>query len=79
MKLRKQIDTYLYDREYKIIIKENYANIVNYDEIIDFTLNKIAIRHANKIITIEGSNLIITKMVDDEVLVTGIINAIRIN
>ena len=71
MKLRDRLDTYLYDREYKIIIKENYVNIVNYDEIVDFTLNRIAVKYQDKTIVIEGTNLTITKMVMDEVLVTG--------
>ena len=60
MKLRERLDNYLYDREYKIIIKENWVNIINDDEIIDFTLNKISIKHKNKIIVIEGSNLTIS-------------------
>ena len=79
MRLKDRLDNYLYDREYKIIIKENYVNIINYDEIIDFTLNKIAIKYQNKTIVIEGTNLTITKMVHDEVLVTGKIANIRIN
>ena len=79
MKLRDRLDNYLYDREYKIIIKENYVNIINYDEIIDFTLNNISVKYKNKIITIEGYNLTISKMVDNEVLITGNINNIRIN
>ena len=79
MKLKTRLDNYLYDREYKIIIKENYVNIINYDEIVDFTLNRIAVRYANKTIVIEGTNLTISKMVIDEVLVTGKIVNIRIN
>ena len=79
MKLFDRLDNYLSDREYKIIIKENYVNIVNYDEIIDFTLNSIIVKHKNKKIIIEGTNLTINKMVIDEVLITGNINNIRIN
>ena len=79
MKLKDRLDSYLYDREYKIIIKENYVNIINYDEIIDFTLNRIAVKYRNKLIVIEGMDLTISKMVEDEVLVTGKITNIRIN
>ena len=74
-----RLNNYLYDREYKIIIKENYVNIVNYDEIVDFSLNKISVKYKNKKIIIEGNNLTISKMVTDEVLVTGNISNIRIN
>lgn len=79
MKLIDRIDNYLCDKEYKIIIKENKINIVNYDEIIDFSLTKISIKYNKKIITIEGNNLVISKMIDDEVLITGSISLIRIN
>lgn len=79
MKLLDRLDNYLYDKEYKITIKENYVDIVNYDEIVDFTLSKISVRYKNKIIIIEGKDLTISKMIDNEVLVTGIIAMIRIN
>ena len=59
MKLINELDRYLYDREYKIIIKENYINIINYDEIVDFNLNKISVKNNKKIIIIEGNNLTI--------------------
>ena len=48
MKLKNRIDNYLYDREYKIIIKTNEINIVNYDEIIDFSLTQISVKYSNK-------------------------------
>ena len=79
MKILDRLDRYLSDLEYKIIIKENYVNIINYDEIIDFTLTNISVKYKNKIITIEGNNLTISKMVDNEVLITGKISNIRIN
>ena len=79
MNLINKLDRYLYDKEYKIIIKENYVNIINYDEIIDFSLNNISVKYHNKIIKVEGQNLTISKMVTDEVLITGDISTIRIN
>ena len=79
MKLKDRLDRYLNDLEYKIIIKENYVNIINYDEIIDFTLNTISVKYKNKIIIIEGNNLTISKMIDNEVLIIGNISNIRIN
>lgn len=79
MKLIDRIDNYLCDKEYKIIIKNNKINIINYDEIIDFSLSKISVKYDKKIVTIEGTNLVISKMVDDEVMITGNISLIRIN
>ena len=79
MKIMKRINDYLIDKEYKIIVKDNQVSIVNYNEILDFTLEKISIRHNNKKIIIEGKNLYISKMLEDEVLIKGIITIIRIN
>ncbi len=78
MKIMDRLDNYLYDREYKIIIKENYVNIINYDEIVDFMTTKISVRYKHKRITIEGLNLVISKMESNEVLVTGNINTVSI-
>lgn len=79
MRLISKLDRYLENNNYEIIVKENKVNIINFKEIIDFTLNKISLRCDNSIINIEGKNLIISKMLDDEVLITGTIYNVRIN
>lgn len=79
MKLINKLDRYLEDKNYEIIIKENKVNIINFKEIIDFSTTKITLRCDNKIINIEGKNLIINKMLDEELLITGQIYNIRIN
>ncbi len=79
MKIIERINNYLEDKEYKIIIKENQINIINYDEIIDFTINKIIVKYKQKEITIEGKDLYITKMIEDEVLISGNIIHVCIN
>lgn len=73
------MDRYLEEKNYEIIIKENQVDIINFKEIIDFSMNKISLRCENKIINIEGKNLIIAKMLDEELLITGTILTIRIN
>ena len=79
MKLMDRFNDYISDREYKIIIKENTLNIINYDEIIDFSLQKVSVKIKNKILVIEGTNLVISKMLEQEVLITGNIALVRIN
>ena len=79
MRLISKIDRYLENKNYEIILKDNYIDILNYNEIIDFSMNKISIRCDNKMINIEGKNLIISKMLDDELLISGNVSSIRIN
>ena len=79
MKLISKLDRYLEDKNYEIILKDSSVNIINFSEIIDFSMNKISVRCDNKIINVEGKNLIISKMLDEEVLITGVIFNVRIN
>ena len=79
MKIINRLESYLSDNEYRIILRNSGVNIVNYDEIINFSSTQISIRIKNKILIFEGNNLVITKMLDDEILITGNINNIRIN
>ena len=79
MRILERIDNYLYDKNYQMIVKPNEVNIINYEEIIEFSLTKVCIKHQKNIIIIEGQNLVISKMLENEVLVIGNINNIRIN
>ena len=71
MNILNRIDNYLYDREYKIILNDKSINIINYSEIIDFSLNQIKVKINTKILIITGINLSINKMQDNEILITG--------
>lgn len=76
MKLTKMIDNYINDRKYSMIYKNNKLNIINYTEIIDFTSKLISIKHNDNIYHIEGENLVISKMMENEILITGNINKV---
>lgn len=78
MKLIDKLDRYLTDTQYKIIIRENTINIINYIEIKDFTSTKIIIKHSNGFTTIIGTNLVVSKMQDNEVLIIGNIQSIEL-
>lgn len=78
MKILKNIEEYLFDNDYKLNITDKYINIINYDEIVDFSINKITVKCKSHLIIIEGKDLSITKMIDNEVLITGIIININI-
>lgn len=70
------IDNYVNDRKYSMIYKNNKLNIINYSEIIDFSSKLISIRYEDKVYHIEGRNLVISKMMENEVLITGDISNI---
>lgn len=78
MKIFDKLDRYLIDKTYKIIIKENLINIINYNEIKDFSSTKIEITSSKGKTTITGENLVVSKMQDNEVLITGKIKTIQL-
>ena len=76
MKLIRMIDNYVNDKEYSMIYKNNTLNIINYSKIIDFSSKIISIAYKDNIYYIEGNNLVISKMLEEEILITGDINKI---
>ena len=72
------LERYLMDTTYKIIIKDNTINILNYEEIKDFSSNKIVVKTKKNITTIIGKDLVVSKMQDNEVLITGLIKTIEL-
>ena len=78
MKLLDRMNNYINETEYKIIIKNNMVNIINYNKILDFNATKISVGHSKGITDIIGKNLVVNKMLNDEILITGIITNINL-
>jgi sporulation protein YqfC len=68
---------YIKDNELKISLFKDKINVVNYKEILVFDDNKIVIDCSSLILTISGSDLIINKLYNYELLITGNINKIE--
>ena len=64
------------DENLKIIYQMDGLNIVNYKDIIDFDSNNIIVNCGTKTISIYGNDLIITKLLDSELLIKGDISRI---
>ena len=78
MKIKNKLDRYLIDKNYKITYFKDYINIDNYIEIIDFSSSSVKIRHNSSITEIIGNNLVVNKMVDCELLITGEVYEIKL-
>lgn len=77
MKLFNYLDRYIVDDEFKVIVMENYLNIVNYLEVLDFSSKEISIKYDRGIMIIKGDNLVVSKMMDDELLIRGNVKSIN--
>ena len=62
---------FILDNEFRISIYKNKINILNYSEIDHFDDSKIIVRFSDGTVIIKGNNLIISKLLDDELLISG--------
>lgn len=71
------IRSYVLDNETKITILNNKINIVNYKDIGHFDSNKIVVKVENGEVVVKGQNLVVSKLMNDEILITGDYNNIE--
>lgn len=76
MKLFNYLDRYITDDIFRVIIMDNSINIVNYIEVLDFSSKEISIKYNKGIMIIKGSELVVSKMLDDELLIKGNVKSI---
>ena len=65
------IRSYIMENDTKITIINNKINITNYIDIGHFDNNKIIVKLNSKNIIIKGDNLVVSKLLDSEILITG--------
>ncbi len=76
MKIIRKVIDYIKDDQFKITYVDNSVDVVNYDKIIEVKSEVITIKKENITILIEGNDLKLTKLLDNEVLIKGIIKEI---
>ena len=77
MNLFNGIRSYIQGSDTKIIIINNKINIINYKDIISFDSNIVIIKLDKKNIIIKGEDLVVSKLMNDEVLITGVFKNIE--
>lgn len=77
MNLFDGIRSYINEEDLKIVIVKNKINIINYIDIGHFDLNKIVVKIKEGEIIIKGNELVISKLLKDEILITGNFNNIE--
>lgn len=79
LKLFEYFDKYLVDKHYKITINGEKIHIMNYIEVEDFSSTRVVVRYDGGKTIISGIDLVVTKMLDEELLITGKIKMIEYN
>ena len=62
---------YILDNQFKIILFKDKVNVVNYLQIDSFDDTKIIIRYKEGVLLVCGNNLIISKLLEEELLISG--------
>ncbi len=71
MHIKENLINFLYDKNYFINIYDEYIHIFNYQELISLSSKKIILKMESFKININGTDLFITKMLPNEILIKG--------
>lgn len=71
MNIASGIRSYILESDDKITIINNKINITNYIDIGHFDSNKIIVKLKNKQVIIKGNDLVVSKLLDSEILING--------
>lgn len=78
MKSINKIRSYFLEDELEIKVYKNKVNVINYKSIGHFDSNKVMIYYENGHLVVSGNNLVVSRLVQDEVLIVGDIKDIEL-
>ncbi len=76
--MKEKIHNFLLDEKFKLILKEKFLYISNYQKIISLEDNYVSMMTNNKKIKIYGEKLSLKKVLENELLIKGKINKIEV-
>ena len=77
MNLTRRVRNYLLDEEFNMRVLKNKINIVNYESIGYFDNDQIIINYIAGEIKIKVENRVVSKLLNKEILISGIIKTIE--
>lgn len=78
MKIIDGIRNYVIEQEFEIRIINNKVDVINYKDIGHFDSNKVIINYSDGSVVIEGNNLVVSKLMNDEILIDGEIKGLEL-
>lgn len=73
----RKIVNYIKDADFKINYVNNSINVINYDIILEVQDTIVSLKKEDRIIHIKGEDLRLNKLLEKEILVTGLIKSIE--
>lgn len=71
------IRNFIKDDKFRINMYDDKVDIINYSEIVDFSSDKIILKNFDRFIYVNGNNLVINKLLDTELLISGDISSLE--
>lgn len=66
-----KIRDYIKDDEFRLTIFKDRLHIINYLDILTLSNKQISVDTGDNLVVIKGENLILNKLLDNEILITG--------
>jgi len=76
--MRRFIREFIDYNEFKLTFLKDRINVVNYSELLQISNKEMILRNKDSKIFIKGNDLVLSKLLDDEILITGLINSIEV-
>ena len=73
-----KLRNYIKDNEFRLTLLENKVHIINYSEILSLDSKRISIQTNDNMYVIKGYNLVLNRLLDNEVLIDGVILSIEV-
>ena len=74
-----RLTNYINDNTFRFTVYENTINVINYKRILILEEDRISFQTKNQKIKIEGEGLILKKILNQEMLITGKIYKIEVS
>lgn len=72
------IKEYMLEQKFKIVYLDKKINIVNYLKVEHFDSNRISISYKDGIINVLGTKLVISRLLKDELVISGFIEKLEL-
>jgi len=73
-----KINNYINDRDFRFTVYEDKVHIMNFTRILVLEEDYISLQSTHKKITLHGSNLTLQKLLEKEILISGILTSLEV-
>lgn len=73
-----KIINYIKDENFKIIYANNSVDVMNYDTLLEVKNDVVTLTKEDKLLFIRGKDLKLDKLLDNEIIITGLILTIEL-